>query len=383
MLELGVTSRQVAHLRRYLLRFGYLQQCRCPEEVFCAHVKQALLRYQRFFGLAPTGVLDYSTQAQMAKPRCGVRDLEPDDVEPTSGDFNVSGGSWSTTDLRFFFHNGTRDLPGTSERDVVRRAFQPWAEVAPLRFTETTTESDAHIRLRWATGDHGDSDPFDGFGNVLAHAAYPPPVFSEPEAGDVHFDDAEEWDTEDGGWWFWRRRDLETVGVHEIGHALGLGHSSVEGAVMWPSYEGERRSLHADDIAGIQAIYGAPTVPALSDFVEASMWALKSTGSYGSVTVDLGRTRRFLAWADPTMIDALNDFDRDNAVVAEVFKVDGVETWRAVSGGRHWGSPGDEGNVHQGALVGSGRRVTFRIRSLTPHGDLEAYGMGIVVALDD
>lgn len=60
--------------------------------------------------------------------------------------------------------------------------------------------------------------------------------------------------------------DLQGVATHEIGHALGLGHSNTGGATMYPSISGtgtNQRSLSADDIAGIQAIYGAasPTKP--------------------------------------------------------------------------------------------------------------------------
>jgi hypothetical protein len=55
--------------------------------------------------------------------------------------------------------------------------------------------------------------------------------------------------------------DLFTVLLHEFGHSLGLGHSSVMGAVMHPMYQGGRRSLHHDDILAIQAIYGPPSVP--------------------------------------------------------------------------------------------------------------------------
>jgi hypothetical protein len=55
--------------------------------------------------------------------------------------------------------------------------------------------------------------------------------------------------------------DLFTVMLHEFGHALGLGHSAVVGSIMEPIYAGTRRTLNADDIAGIQAIYGASAVP--------------------------------------------------------------------------------------------------------------------------
>jgi predicted Zn-dependent protease len=51
--------------------------------------------------------------------------------------------------------------------------------------------------------------------------------------------------------------DFLTVGLHELGHALGLAHSSVKGVVMW-SYNGmnENRVLQDDDVHGIEALYG-------------------------------------------------------------------------------------------------------------------------------
>jgi len=43
--------------------------------------------------------------------------------------------------------------------------------------------------------------------------------------------------------------------LHELGHALGLGHSTVAGSTMAPSYGGTDRILHRDDKAAISALY--------------------------------------------------------------------------------------------------------------------------------
>ncbi|KAK1387309.1 hypothetical protein POM88_015487 [Heracleum sosnowskyi] len=50
--------------------------------------------------------------------------------------------------------------------------------------------------------------------------------------------------------------DLETVVLHEIGHLLGLDHSSMEDTIMYPSIpSGVVKDLHDDDVRGIKALY--------------------------------------------------------------------------------------------------------------------------------
>ena len=52
--------------------------------------------------------------------------------------------------------------------------------------------------------------------------------------------------------------DIDGIMTHEVGHVIGLGHSSVAGATMYPSISAcntSARSLAADDIAGRDDLY--------------------------------------------------------------------------------------------------------------------------------
>jgi hypothetical protein len=65
----------------------------------------------------------------------------------------------------------------------------------------------------------------------------------------MHFDASETWGVG-------VNTDLFSVALHEAGHALGMAHSSDPAAVMYPYYH-VATGLNADDIAGIQSLYGA------------------------------------------------------------------------------------------------------------------------------
>lgn len=71
---------------------------------------------------------------------------------------------------------------------------------------------------------------------------------------EIHLDIAEDWyygfDIASNG-----KISLFTVLLHEIGHSLGLAHTSDMYSIMYSFYSGETMSLSKDDIADIQQLY--------------------------------------------------------------------------------------------------------------------------------
>jgi hypothetical protein len=127
-------------------------------------------------------------------------------------------------------------------------ALAKWSAVAKVTFTPASgTSGVKNINVLFGPRDHGDSYPFDGPGGVLAHTFYPSPPNPEPFAGDLHMDEEENWN-------IGSNVDVQSVFLHELGHALGLGHSDVPGAVMYPYYR-IATDLTAEDISAIQSLY--------------------------------------------------------------------------------------------------------------------------------
>jgi len=303
----GSTGTAVTQVQQYLEQFGYLGSGEAEQTVFGAPpfplasgddpaalagqptavrkgtfdqaTADAVRRFQEFAGLPVTGAVDEATAEKMNQPRCANLDL------PTLAEFSTSGRRWATTDLRYAFQNFTPDVTSGDATLAVEQALALWAAYTPLRFTRVALSAGPEIIIRFATGDHGDGAPFDGPSGVLAHAFYPsiPPAPVTAIMGDAHFDDAETWTVSvptGAG-----KIDLVTVAAHEFGHSLGLGHSSVSGALMAPFYGGPQRFLTNDDIAGIQSLYGGFAI-------EHAMWA-HGTDVHVEVDANVESIRRY------------------------------------------------------------------------------------------
>jgi hypothetical protein len=145
-------------------------------------------------------------------------------------------------------------------------ALDEWASVSGFRNLGIVADSGAHIGARDTDGGHLGDIRIAAWelssSSLIAHAFQPgtDAIYGAGGtlAGDLHLDVNRNWVDDPLAGSSSTRFDIYTIVLHEMGHALGLGHSNVRGSVMENAYRGANRALTADDVAGIQAVYGVP-----------------------------------------------------------------------------------------------------------------------------
>lgn len=166
---------------------------------------------------------------------------------PDQSNFIPYGTVWEQSTLRFKIEKFSTAITSSAQTNDITNAFNAWSAVVPLTFIDVTgTTQIADFNIGFYVKDHGDGAAFDGTGrtvggkvvNTLAHAFY-------PSVGKIHFDDDDNWTT----------FNLFVVALHEIGHALGLEHSSIPNTVMNKYYNAAMINLSNDDISGIRFVY--------------------------------------------------------------------------------------------------------------------------------
>ncbi|KAM7086047.1 matrilysin [Molossus nigricans] len=234
----GMSKPQWEQAQNYLKRFYPYDSKAKDANSLGAKLKEM----EKFFHLPITGMLNPRIIKIMQKPRCGVPDVAKYSLFPSSP-------KWTSKVVTYRIMSYTRDLPHFKVNQLVAKALEMWSKEIPLHFKRIRWGI-ADIMIGFARGAHGDFYPFDGPGNTLAHAFEPGPGLG----GDAHFDEDERW------------TDGSSIGInflyavtHELGHSLGLGHSSDPNSVMYPTYEDKDSKdfkLSQDDIEGIQKLYG-------------------------------------------------------------------------------------------------------------------------------
>src|SRR5262249_343099 len=125
-------------------------------------------------------------------------------------------------------------------QNQILRAAQVWAQVTNLNFA-IVSDNGGSI---WC-GSHQPGDPWMGGirsgghsvgTSPLASAYLPPPVNNYSIAGDIQFNTGQAFN-------IGSTYDLFTVAAHEIGHALGLLHSTTATAIMYGSYNTRKTGL--------------------------------------------------------------------------------------------------------------------------------------------
>lgn len=171
--------------------------------------------------------------------------------------------------VRYFIDQaGDSKLGFTASQNAINAAFAAWTTVPTsslvMESAGTTTPTangfcDGVSRITFNDPFNEVTDP-SGCGGILAIGGYcsngnsktfAGSTFKEVVEGDIIFNN---------GWTgcsFWNQSNLAEVATHEVGHTIGLAHSTDSSATMYSfaHFDGRGASLTADDRAGVTFLY--------------------------------------------------------------------------------------------------------------------------------
>ena len=148
-----------------------------------------------------------------------------------------SGAKWPHLDVSCWIESDDPRITGFDVKAVFMEAAEVWNEVTKLKLFWSDVRPNI---FGWV-------HRIDGRGRTLAWSQLPYEGITRTDDLEQRYDQAESWNRA-----FFRR-----VAIHEIGHALGLGHNPNPQSIMYFAENGVNE-LHSTDIANIQALYGKP-----------------------------------------------------------------------------------------------------------------------------
>jgi hypothetical protein len=180
--------------------------------------------------------------------------------------YTINGPKWANPIVTYFVNSTNQDnLPGATATVAVRAGAGVW-----------TAQSGANFRFSYGGNSTQPTTTNDGINLIVFRNEESPngggaiaTTYTWYNSSGILDADIVFWD---GAFHFYAGTSgcsggfyIEDVAAHEFGHALGLGHTTVGGATMYPSIStcsSGARSLDADDIAGVVSIY--PPAPSSS-----------------------------------------------------------------------------------------------------------------------
>lgn len=177
----GNHRRGVNELKKHLSYLGYIDHDNIyrqneNENTFDDPLEFALKKYQEFYDLNITGVLDATTISNMQEPRCGMPDFyNPNkSVIPfhTTSHYAFFPGQskWQKRTLKYAFNKNMKE----EEKPPLEQALREWASSTPFKFIRVNDLSQADIKMSFMPKYHGDEHPFVGPDAGLAHTFAPP-----------------------------------------------------------------------------------------------------------------------------------------------------------------------------------------------------------------
>jgi peptidoglycan hydrolase-like protein with peptidoglycan-binding domain len=248
----------VDELQSYLRQYGYLPSeelardypdhlpvvDEVPEPGVLDNATVTALRaLQRRNGLAETALLDAETVELIHRPRCANTDADRRDHSGEKFARTSSTPRINNSTITWKILNSDDGIALSDATGAVRTALNIWGREMDVTFRQESSTTATDITFKFAQI----STP----SNALAGTS-----FSNPPV--ITFDTDQRWSftgavPSDGF-------DIATVALHEVGHALGLEHSSImspEPAIMRTSISPRsiQRSLAGDDRTAIRTLY--------------------------------------------------------------------------------------------------------------------------------
>ena len=178
--------------------------------------------------------------------------------------YALEGPKWASQTVTWSFASlsqpGTAsfsDPIGSAYQGLVLQAVQRWSALTDVSFQQVTDSASADIRVGFArfgstSGQIGETDYSFTTGaassfapGVTVRLEDPAETPLSPVGGNLTYQNTS--------------TDLYQVILHELGHALGLGHDTDPTAVMYAVASSSNQDLAPSDVDGIHQLYAAPS----------------------------------------------------------------------------------------------------------------------------